>query len=57
MKVKHVDSMSMIFEVWWRMCKVYEDYVDDECDVPSLRESTSSTKVDVVVGDSTFTLP
>ena len=30
MKVKHVDSMSKTYEVWWFMCKVYEDYVNDE---------------------------
>ena len=54
MKVKHIDSMSKIYEVWWFMCKVYEDYEKDECNLPSLRESLRSTKVNVVVWDTTL---
>ena len=37
------------------MQKVYEDYVNNEYDVPSLRESSRSIKVEVVVSHSTFT--
>ena len=36
--------------------KIYEDYVNEEYDVPSLRESSRSSKVEVVVWDATFTL-
>lgn len=54
MKVKHVYSMSKVHEVWWFMCKIYEGYVNDECDVPSLREFIRSTMVEVVVWDATF---
>ncbi len=36
------------------MCKVYEDYEKDECNLPSLRESLRSTKVNVVVWDTTL---
>ena len=56
MKVKHVDSMYKIYHVSWFMCKIHEDYVNDECDVPSLRESPRITKVEVVVRDAAFTL-
>ena len=48
--------MSMINKLWWFMCKIYEDYVNYECDMPSLRESLSSTEVEVVVWDATFPL-
>ena len=56
MKVKHVDSMSKTYEVWWFMCKVYEDYVNDERYLPSLREPWRSTKVKVVIWDAISTL-
>ena len=30
------------------MCKIYEGYVNDECDVPSLREFSRNTKASFV---------
>ena len=60
MNVKHVVSMvkvhDVIHEVLQIMINIYESYVNYECHVPSLREFSRITKVEVVVWDATFTL-